>query len=114
MFQLIGTAIKEYETEKDPRGECNKKNIRAKSLNGHAWYKTPVAFNLERLWLLWDASRGDLKHLCNNLLGESSPPKVAEQTFCHFVGHTGKDEVLCLCFFFLVRFSELILQERTH
>jgi len=51
LFQLIGTAIKEYETEKDPRGERCKKSIRAKSLNGYPWYKTPVALNLEPLQL---------------------------------------------------------------
>ena len=74
MFQLIGTAIKEYETEKDPRGQCCKKSIRAKSLNGHAWYKTPVAFNLVPLQLLRRAPKGDLKHPHRTWLWASSPP----------------------------------------
>ena len=74
MFQLIGTAIKEYEREKDPRGECYKMSVRAKSLNGHAWYKTPVAFNLEPFQLLWGVPRGDLKHPHHTWLGASSPP----------------------------------------
>lgn len=86
-------------------------SIRAKSLNGHAWYKTPVAFNLEPLQLLRDTPREDLKHPLYTWLRKvhlsTCTPKAAKWTFFHFMGNMGKDADL----FCAVRFSEHIVQK---
>lgn len=78
------------------------KSIRAKCLNGHVWYRTPVAFNLEPLQFLWGTPRRDLKHHHHTWLWTTFPPcawcasNAAKQIFNSFMRHTVKEEVLSL------------------
>lgn len=78
------------------------KSIRAKCLNRHVWYRTPVAFNLEPLQFLWGAPRRDLKHPHHSWLWATFPPcawctsNAAKQILNDFMRLMVKEEVLSL------------------